>query len=221
MTPPNSFGAMAVDCGASVGPTGLFVPPNASDAAALSAIVNTFQSQAWRVELVLGVRSAAEARSLVAAGPAAFAHSANPFLTDGLQLDMRSLAHDASLAGELSSFVLGLSAEMAVPLSVVVNGAAADGSDVPLDLKQMGAPGAAVTVVTTGSFTASVPELTRIVAATSDALGGITASQPVYAPGISISDEYDEFKPMMYTNWDKYNALIARNVSKVGRCVSL
>jgi hypothetical protein len=204
-----------------VGGSSAFVKPDAADGKALGGIVSTFQPYGWHVQFVLSVRSAAEAQQLVSVGHGSFASTMAAFLTpghghaqlDGFQLDMRTLAYDAALATPLTSFLLGLAGDLSVPLSVVVNGAAGDGSDVPVNLKTLG--NGPVTVVTTGTFTPSVPELARIVNATSDALGGVSASHSVYAPGFSISDEYDQFKPYMYLNWGKINAFTARQVSKV------
>ena len=207
---PNSFGQVAVDCGGAVGEHAgqEFVVPTGADAAAAADIVHTFGPQGYNLAFVLRVSTAGQVKTLLD-GQTPFFTSVGKFLEtsgfNGLQIDLRDLPQDPSTSKPLATMLLALAASLQskAPLtsvSVVVTGA---GSDVPVDLATLGAAVAAtgvapVTVVTTSTFSPELDDFVRVLNATSDAFGSADASAAVYAPGISISDEVDEFKPKMY-----------------------
>lgn len=218
---PKSFGSVAVDCGGTITTTkqekknGIFVPPVTVDAMALRSIVETFHAQDTNVIFVLSISSVDVAKAVID-NAESFTSEITEYLNksklNALQLDMRLLSHNSiALAGNLSSFVLQLGKH--VELSVVIDGSIS--SEVPLDLHLIGSKGNAsgVTLVTTGTFR---PAYVKSIAdMTSEALGGVSLSQHIYAPGVSMSDEYNEFKPKMFQLWNEVNALKAINVSKV------
>lgn len=207
---PNSFGQVAVDCGGSVGEHAgqEFIAPTGADAAAAADIVQTFGTQGYNLAFVLRVSTAGQVQTLVG-GQTAFFTSVGKFLDtsgfNGLQIDLRDLPHDPSTSKPLTTMLLALAASLQAkaPLtsvSVVVAGA---GSDVPVDLATLGAAVSAagvapVTVVTTSTFAPELDVFVRALNSTSDAFGSADASAAAYSPGISISDEVDEFKPKMY-----------------------
>jgi len=225
---PNSFGGIAVNCGATVGTTAgtEFVEPDSSDSAAISDIVKTFGSQGWGLTFVVDISSAAQAKNIIA-GVGSFSARVKSYLAKtgftGFQVDLRNLERDDDLVKPLTHLLLSLSKEVAVPVSVVITGSSsASESNDPIDLATIGAAStgavAPLTVVTTGTFSSNSTVLESIVNTTSDGFGSAAISGAVYAPGLSMSDEYDEFKPKMYELWDKFDFLKARNVTKVGKC---